>query len=186
MFPKNNICIILYLTLFVILVYERIFSTFYHDKRPPRVNVKLYQPLSWLLITGYIGAVLISLYEFVYVVKFISILLAIYGLVLLAAAKFLRKKAIAALGNEWDLSMKIFPKQQLITKGIYKKLKHPYHYSVLLELLGFSFFSNSFFGFIFIILIQLPMLFVRIVLEESILSRKFGSQYLEYTKATII
>lgn len=70
----------------------------------------------------------------------------------------------------------------LITAGPYKFLRHPYYLSVMLELCGIALLLNSLRAIIFIFLIQAPLLYKRIVVEESELIKKFGEQYFLYKK----
>ena len=83
--------------------------------------------------------------------------------------------AMNDLGDNWSLYIEIKEEHELIKNGIYKFLKHPYCLAVLLELGGVSLITNAKYAFILVIILQLPLLLVRIIVEEKVLVGYFGS-----------
>ncbi|MFX0060325.1 MAG: methyltransferase family protein [Candidatus Heimdallarchaeota archaeon] len=73
---------------------------------------------------------------------------------------------------------------QLITKGIYRYIRHPLYLGYILLLFGYSFAFSSLFSSCIIILIMLPLTKSRMDLEEKLLLASLGEKYSDYTKRT--
>lgn len=71
----------------------------------------------------------------------------------------------------------------LITKGIYSKIRHPMYLGFILWLIGFPIFFGAIFSFILSLLFMVNVLFWR-YLEEKELVERFPT-YLDYKKTTI-
>lgn len=71
----------------------------------------------------------------------------------------------------------------LITKGIYSKIRHPMYLGFIFWLIGFPVFYGALFSFILSFFYILNILFWRNI-EENDLEKKFPA-YLEYKKKTI-
>jgi len=71
----------------------------------------------------------------------------------------------------------------LITKGIYSKIRHPMYSGFILWLIGFPIFFGAFFSFILSFLFMGNILFWR-YLEEKELEQRF-SDYMVYKRTTI-
>jgi protein-S-isoprenylcysteine O-methyltransferase Ste14 len=71
----------------------------------------------------------------------------------------------------------------LITKGIYSKIRHPMYVGFILWLIGFPIFSGAVFSFFLSFIFIANVLFWK-YLEEKELEKRFSS-YLEYKKTTI-
>jgi protein-S-isoprenylcysteine O-methyltransferase Ste14 len=71
----------------------------------------------------------------------------------------------------------------LITKGIYSKIRHPMYLGFILWLLGFPIYSEGLFSFVLSFVFIANVLFWR-YLEENELEKRFAS-YREYKKTTI-
>jgi len=73
--------------------------------------------------------------------------------------------------------------QELVTNGIYSRIRHPRYASVLLGLIGLSLIANYLGAYIATILF-VPGLYAIILLEERELVARFGDAYREYCKHT--
>jgi protein-S-isoprenylcysteine O-methyltransferase Ste14 len=71
----------------------------------------------------------------------------------------------------------------LITKGIYSKIRHPMYFGFILWLIGFPIFFGALFSCILSFLFIVNVLFWR-YLEEKELEKRFPS-YPDYKKTTI-
>jgi protein-S-isoprenylcysteine O-methyltransferase Ste14 len=71
--------------------------------------------------------------------------------------------------------------QELVTKGIYSKIRHPRYASVLLGLIGLSLIANYLGAYIATALF-VPGIYAIILLEERELTERFGDGYREYRK----
>ena len=184
---RQNV-VVPYLIFVTILTVERLFATFFRQKAKNyrEKSQKLYQPILYVLIVGYCTAVLISMYEFLFLRDKISLLVSAIGLAILCLGIYVRNKAISTLDGSWSLAIEVFSNQVLITTGIYNKLAHPYYLAVVLELIGFSLVANAYRAVLFILFFQVPTILVRIFLEERVLLRKFGDRYVQYKYNTLL
>jgi len=157
-----------FLCIFLALAIERIANTFF--RKEPQGEVK-YAGLAYLLIFTYNLSVLIALFEFIQL-KSINIYISFFGFLLMLSGVFLRRSAIKALGANWSIHIKEIPNRQIVKTGPYKFLRHPYYLAVIFELIGIALFFNAFFALFLVVLVQLPLLLVRMRLEEkTLLSR---------------
>nr|WP_280904794.1 isoprenylcysteine carboxylmethyltransferase family protein [Methanobacterium petrolearium] len=87
------------------------------------------------------------------------------------------------LGKNWVPLSKTTDHQELITWGIYSKVRHPFYLSILILFLGVAVISWDLLGLVFFILFILGLVF-RIKKEEKELIFKFGQQYTDYMDKT--
>ena len=88
------------------------------------------------------------------------------------------------LGQQWSVSLEIRESHQLITKGIYEKIRHPMYSSIFLMscsqwlLIGNWLVAPAY-------LIAFTVLYlIRIDKEEVMMLEKFGDAYVSYMKRT--
>ena len=89
----------------------------------------------------------------------------------------------ANLGKNWVPLSKTTENQELVTEGIYSKVRHPFYLSILIIFLGMAVIPWNFYGLLFFILIVIA-LGIRIKKEENELITKFGPKYENYAKET--
>ncbi|MGF7117680.1 methyltransferase family protein [Methanobacterium oryzae] len=87
------------------------------------------------------------------------------------------------LGKNWVPLSKTTENQELVTEGIYSKIRHPFYLSILILFLGIAVISWNLYGLSFFILTVLAII-VRINKEEGELIAKFGEKYEKYIKET--
>ena len=87
------------------------------------------------------------------------------------------------LGKNWVPLSKTTEGQELVTEGIYSKVRHPFYLSVLILFLGIAVISWNIYGLLFYILAIIAFI-IRIKKEESELIIKFGAKYEEYKEKT--
>jgi protein-S-isoprenylcysteine O-methyltransferase Ste14 len=105
-----------------------------------------------------------------YIIRYLGISLAVIGLIVFLIALFTIKTLESYHGN-------------LITKGIYSKIRHPMYLAFILWLIGFPIFFGALFSFILSFVFIANILFWR-YLEEKELEKRFLS-YMDYKKTTI-
>ncbi len=171
----------IFLLIFLIAVIERIFFTFKKRERPGDIKHKL---LSKILIISYLSCIILSVLEFLMKNTLPILAISLLGFFITLIGIILRDSAIKALGGNWSLHIKDIPDQKIVFVGPYKWIRHPYYTAVILELLGVSLFFNSIFSIYFLLLIHLPIMFIRIRLEEKFLIDKFQTQYINYLNKT--
>ena len=87
------------------------------------------------------------------------------------------------LGKNWVPLSKTTDNQELITRGIYSRVRHPFYLSILVLFLGVAMISWNVSGFVFFILFVLGLV-LRIKKEETELILKFGQEYSDYMGKT--
>jgi len=113
------------------------------------------------------------------------LLLRIIGLFLIFIGFFISFLALKKLKNNWSpmYYYQIKKNHLLITNGVYKLIRHPLYFSVLLELIGFELTALSYL-FIPFAIIGFIIFNNHIKKEELLLIKKFKKQYLIYIKNT--
>ena len=104
------------------------------------------------------------------VIRYSGMLLSIIGLIAFLSALFTIKTLESYEGD-------------LITSGIYSKIRHPMYLGFILWLIGFPVFFGALFSFILSLLFIINVLFWR-YMEEKELEKRFPS-YPQYRKTTI-
>jgi protein-S-isoprenylcysteine O-methyltransferase Ste14 len=72
---------------------------------------------------------------------------------------------------------------QLITHGIYRFVRHPMYLGVILVVSGLPVYAASLHVF-FAMLVLIPIILIRITLEEKLLLEEFQDAYQEYRETT--
>jgi protein-S-isoprenylcysteine O-methyltransferase Ste14 len=89
-----------------------------------------------------------------------------------------------ALDRFFSFEVIIQKDHKLITKGIYKNIRHPMYLGISLILLGLATALSSIYGILFLIILGVPVLLYRISAEEDMLIKEFGQEYLKYMERT--
>ncbi len=100
----------------------------------------------------------------------------------------IRRRAIAALGRFWSLHVEIRDNHEFVQSGPFRWVRHPAYFSMILELLALALICNAFFTLLLIPLFFVPVLIMRIRIEEVALVEKFGDAYRTFqrTKPALI
>jgi len=162
--PAIDFCFGVLLALFFL---ERIVSTFI---RPTALSTgKIYQKsVFFVLFSTYLLIVILSVIHYRRI-RYLDMALSGLGFSFLALAIILRTLAVKNLGPYWSPFVEIKKGHKLITTGIYKYMRHPYYISVVLELSGIALICNAHGALMLVILVQLPLLLTRAILEEHTL-----------------
>jgi len=113
----------------------------------------------------------------------ISWLAVAAGVVCSGCSFWLRRSAIAALGRFWSLHVEIRENHEFVQSGPFRWMRHPTYFSMVLELLSFALIFNAWITMIFIPLAYIPVLIMRLRLEEPAMVEKFGDRYRAYQQA---
>jgi protein-S-isoprenylcysteine O-methyltransferase Ste14 len=105
------------------------------------------------------------------------------GVALLAAGGALRLWPVAVLGGRFSGLVAIQPGHELVTTGIYSRIRHPSYLGLLISALGWGLAFNTAVG-LFLALANIPPLVARMNAEERLLSSEFGGAYEEYRAQT--
>ena len=130
------------------------------------------------------GAViyLLAILEFIFRVKQLNYTVTIIGCALIIVRIFLKLWALRSLDKLWSINIEIREGHKLITSGPYKYIRHPSYLSTLTEVLSGPLILNAYFTLIYVAIFYIPLIFIRINLEEKELENKFGDEYREYKK----
>ena len=166
------------LFIFAIGILERfIFTLFVRKEKQGLVR---YKWTTYFLISTYICCIVIILVEFFTLNNELNFIVTSFGACIEVIGIYLRRASVKTINGFWSKHIKDIPGQLLIQSGPYALIRHPYYLSVMLELIGWALFLNSFLALIFIIFIHFSILLVRISLEEKQLSSLFGKKYKQY------
>lgn len=158
----------IYIVFFVVAVVERTLNTFHKCK--VKTTQRIYYRWSFpLLFSTYLFIILSSIIEYITTVKYVNLKTSLLGFFVYFCAVCLRRQAIKDLGENWSIHVELKNQHEHVKHGIYSKMKHPYYLSVLLELSGVCLISNAYSSMILIVLIQLPLIFLRIRMEQKTL-----------------
>ena len=97
---------------------------------------------------------------------------------------WLRRRAIAALGKFWSLHVEIRANHEFVRSGPFRWVRHPTYFSMILELLSAAFILRAPLALAAVSVLFIPVLLVRVRIEEAALIEKFGDAYREYQRTT--
>ena len=104
------------------------------------------------------------------------------GLMLYAASLVVRNVAIKTLGRFWSLQVEIRSEHQLVREGIYNFVRHPAYLAIVLEVLSIPLTVNAWWTTLFAAATYVPLLLLRLRVEERALVEKFGDAYRSYQR----
>jgi len=164
---------------FLVIATDRIRNSFKQKEKG-----KVYgRWISNILISSYILIVTLGILEYFLSHKEIIYFVSLFGLLLFIFARYSVNYSIRTLGKFWSLGIEIFENQNIIKDGPYGYSRHPYHLSVIFEMLGFLLLLNSFNSCLILFFVHFPMLMLRIKIEEDILTDVFKEEYIEYRRS---
>jgi protein-S-isoprenylcysteine O-methyltransferase Ste14 len=105
------------------------------------------------------------------------------GVALLAAGGALRLWPVAVLGRRFSGLVAIQPGHELVTTGLYSRIRHPSYLGLLISALGWGLAFNTAVG-VLLALLNIPPLLARMNAEERLLSSEFGAAYDAYRAHT--
>jgi len=154
----------------------RMWETFYtsKEKQPQKFEG------DWTLAVGtmaYIAMLYVVTLEFYYTDREFQQSWFIAGLLLYSVATRLRWWGATTLGSQWAIHVvgkQKTNKTRLLDIGPYAYIRHPIYLGILIEEVALPLIANTFFSFFFVLLINIPLLLIRLMLEEKNSKRKFG------------
>jgi protein-S-isoprenylcysteine O-methyltransferase Ste14 len=94
----------------------------------------------------------------------------------------IRWAAVIQLGKMFTVDVTITDHHNLKTTGLYKIVRHPSYFGLLMIIAGLAICINSIAGFLIIIIPCFWAINHRIKVEEQALIAEFGEQYINYKK----
>jgi protein-S-isoprenylcysteine O-methyltransferase Ste14 len=161
--------------------FERVLETFWRrEKRNGHIKSEY---SIYLLIVAYLVVYVVASWETLAMnQEEFKPWLALLGVCFVVLSIVGRILAIRALGPYHSIHVEIYEDHKLITAGPYRYVRNPYYSSVILEVIGLSLISNSFVTALVTTMVYLPVLVLRIVLEEKALAEKFNGSFADYAR----
>ena len=106
------------------------------------------------------------------------------GLFLIWIGIVSRMLVIRSLGRFFTVDVTIRQGHQLKTDGFFRFVRHPSYLAALVSFFGFGLSLNNWFSLGIIFVPVFIAFLVRIRVEEKVLIKEFGSEYLNYKKRT--
>jgi protein-S-isoprenylcysteine O-methyltransferase Ste14 len=105
------------------------------------------------------------------------------GVALFAVGGALRLRPVFVLGHRFSGLVAIQPDHELVTHGVYAKIRHPSYAGLLLNAIGWALAFRSALG-VMLTALMIPPLLARMRAEEALLSSHFGAEYDSYRART--
>ncbi|MEY2551937.1 MAG: hypothetical protein QOG12_2081 [Verrucomicrobiota bacterium] len=106
------------------------------------------------------------------------------GLALMVAALWLFWRSHADLGPNWSQTLEVREGHQLITRGVYRSIRHPMYASIWLWCLAQGLMLENWLAGWYALVGFAVMYFVRTPREEKMMREFFGQQYIDYMERT--
>jgi protein-S-isoprenylcysteine O-methyltransferase Ste14 len=113
-----------------------------------------------------------------------SIPMTIVGALLLVLGIGVRVWAIRTLGKHFTATVTLTDDHQLVRTGPYRFVRHPSYLGAFMAIMGCPIFLNAWWATGIAIAAMTIAYYLRIGVEEKMLSSYFGDKYLEYSKQT--
>ena len=107
----------------------------------------------------------------------------IIGLILFVFGLTIALVAVRTLGRFYASTLVTREGHRLISHGIYRYLRHPIYFGVIMICFGVPAYAPSLYGF-FVMSALIPLFLIRIRIEEAMLIEEFGDAYRSYMEET--
>lgn len=125
---------------------------------------------------------ILSLYTSFPVSTSTTVMLA--GLGMIIAGMLYRFTAIYTLGRYFTVDVAIRQDHRIVSRGMYRYMRHPSYLGSLISFLGNGFVLNNWVGLVMSFVPVLIAFIYRMNIEEELLLSNFGQEYLDYKKKT--
>jgi protein-S-isoprenylcysteine O-methyltransferase Ste14 len=106
------------------------------------------------------------------------------GVAVLVGALWLFYRSHADLGQNWSVTLKIREDHELVTSGVYARVRHPMYTSLLAFALGQGLVIENWLVGWTSLVAGAVLVAVRLPREEAMLSERFGEPYTSYRRHT--
>jgi protein-S-isoprenylcysteine O-methyltransferase Ste14 len=114
----------------------------------------------------------------------LQVLPFLLGIVCAAMGLWLFYRSHADLGINWSISLELRKEHQLVTRGVYQRIRHPMYMSIFLLALAQAFLLSNWIAGPSCLLAFLLMFPLRLGPEERMMLERFGDEYRAYVKRT--
>ncbi|MBB4689239.1 methyltransferase family protein [Amycolatopsis jiangsuensis] len=108
----------------------------------------------------------------------------IAGVVAMGAGLVLRGWSVVVLGKAFRTTVEVGRDQPVVTRGPYRRVRHPSYTGVLLLAAGYGLAAGNWLSFALTVVLPLVSVLVRIAVEERALVRVLGRPYETYRAGT--
>jgi protein-S-isoprenylcysteine O-methyltransferase Ste14 len=106
------------------------------------------------------------------------------GVVTMVASLWLFWRAHADLGQNWSVSLELREGHELVTRGVYGRVRHPMYTSIWLWAIAQGLILPNWLAGWSVVPAFAAMYLLRTPREEQLMCEKFGGQYREYMQQT--
>jgi len=161
---------------------------FYFLKQQQRESHNVDRSSYWLISLFWYGTMIFSIldvwsWEWT-TLKAGPLSLRLAGVILVTSGIIIRFLARRTLGKQYSVHVETSNKHELITTGIFNKIRHPAYLGLLFLLLGIPLALGSTGGILIATIGGIPAVIYRIRIEEKYLTKWFGKQYVDYQQNT--
>lgn len=107
-----------------------------------------------------------------------------FGIALICAGTWLRQVAINTLGTYHVMTIATQENQPVISRGVYRYIRHPSYLGAIIAVVGVALSLNSLIGSIGLVAVTIATLVHRIGIEDTYLSEHLGKSYQLYRQHT--
>lgn len=104
------------------------------------------------------------------------------GAAIFGVALWLLWRSHADLGRNWSVTAEVREKQNLITSGVFKYMRHPMYSAHLLWGIAQALLVHNWIAGVASLAVFLPLYLLRVPREEKVMLNEFGDEYREYMK----
>ena len=114
--------------------------------------------------------------------KPVDIVIATITVALAFGSAWIAMAAVSALGKEWSVTARLVEGHKLITRGPYKRVRHPIYTSMFGMLLATGLAVSHWIALVPAIVIFFAGTVIRVRSEERLLREEFGSEFEAYAQ----
>lgn len=108
----------------------------------------------------------------------------IIGSFILLVGIIIRLLSVLTLGKHFARDIGVHREKELITSGLYARIRHPGYTGEIISFLGVGVVFWHFPASLFVTLLPLVAFLYRAIVEEKVMLEEFGQEYEEYRKRT--
>ena len=175
----------------LMLLVSEIFIFFYTYQKSCNQKVnKADKGTKWLLYANFLVCIIVSFYfvsqksPVVFQKIIFPITFANIGISLIVIGIIIRLISVLTLKRAFTLNVQTSSQQHLITKGIYKFIRHPAYTGSIISLIGVALSLRNILSTVLVLIFCLFCYQIRITIEENALQEHFGDEYIDYKKKT--
>ena len=106
------------------------------------------------------------------------------GTMCLTFGLWLFYRSHANLGANWSITLEVLEKHRLVTRGVYRRVRHPMYTALLLYSVGQAFVLPNYGAGLSSVVTMAFLVALRIRPEERMMREEFGKDYQEYMGLT--